>query len=90
MAVSLKAGANYKGVKDLELDGKFNFKYQVKGTSKVKDIITDSDIVLNKDAYAHSYELDAKYTGVKDLELTAGAFVQHIHFDEGGVNENSL
>ena len=83
MAVSLKAGANYKGVKDLELDGKFNFKYQVKGTSKVKDIITDSDIVLNKDAYAHSYELDAKYTGVKDLELTAGAFVQHIHFDEG-------
>ena len=84
MAVSLKAGANYKGVKDLELDGKFNFKYQVKGTSKVKDIITDSDIVLNKDAYAHSYELDAKYTGVKDLELTAGAFVQHIHFDEGG------
>ena len=86
MAVSLKAGANYKGVKDLELDGKFNFKYQVKGTSKVKDIITDSDIVLNKDAYAHSYELDAKYTGVKDLELTAGAFVQHIHFDEGGMN----
>lgn len=85
MAVSLKAGANYKGVKDLELDGKFNFKYQVKGTSKVKDIITDSDIVLNKDAYAHSYELDAKYTGVKDLELTAGAFVQHIHFDEGGL-----
>ena len=83
MAVSLKAGANYKGVKDLELDGKFNFKYQVKGTSKVKDIITDSDIVLNKDAYAHSYELDAKYTGVKDLELTAGAFVQHIRFDEG-------
>ncbi|WP_288847703.1 hypothetical protein [uncultured Sneathia sp.] len=86
MAVSLKAGANYKGVKDLELDGKFNFKYQVKGTSKVKDIITDSDIVLNKDAYAHSYELDAKYTGVKDLELTAGAFVQHIHFDEGGIS----
>ncbi|WP_439932214.1 hypothetical protein [Sneathia vaginalis] len=85
MAVSLKAGANYKGIKDLELDGKFNFKYQVKGTSKVKDIITDSDIVLNKDAYAHSYELDAKYTGVKDLELTAGAFVQHIHFDEGGI-----
>ena len=90
MAVSLKAGANYKGVKDLELDGKFNFKYQVKGTSKVKDIITDSDIVLNKDAYAHSYELDAKYTGVKDLELTAGAFVQHVHFDKGEVNENSL
>ncbi|MBE3031544.1 hypothetical protein IMK15_06260, partial [Sneathia sp. DSM 16631] len=85
MAVSLKAGANYKGVKDLELDGKFNFKYQVKGTSKVKDIITDSDIVLNKDAYAHSYELDAKYTGVKDLELTAGAFVQHIHFDNGSL-----
>ena len=85
MAVSLKAGANYKGVKNLELDGKFNFKYQVKGTSKVKDIITDSDIVLNKDAYAHSYELDAKYTGVKDLELTAGAFVQHVHFDEGGL-----
>lgn len=85
MAVSLKAGANYKGVKNLELDGKFNFKYQVKGTSKVKDIITDSDIVLNKDAYAHSYELDGKYTGVKDLELTAGAFVQHIHFDEGGL-----
>ena len=85
MAVSLKAGANYKGVKNLELDGKFNFKYQVKGTSKVKDIITDSDIVLNKDAYAHSYELDAKYTGVKDLELTAGAFVQHIHFDNGSL-----
>ncbi|MBE3031555.1 hypothetical protein IMK15_06320, partial [Sneathia sp. DSM 16631] len=48
--------------------------------SDVKDLLTDGQIKLNKDAYAHSYELDGKYTGVKDLELTAGAFVQHVHY----------
>ncbi|MDK9581624.1 hypothetical protein QQA44_01990 [Sneathia vaginalis] len=84
------AKGTYAGLKDTKLTGKVNFRYQVNGTSDVKDLLTDGKIKLNKDAYAHSYELDGKYTGVKDLELTAGAFVQHIHFDEGGVNENSL
>ncbi|WP_375168219.1 hypothetical protein ABZU05_05960 [Sneathia vaginalis] len=88
--VELLVKGTYAGLKDTKLTGKANFRYQVNGTSDVKDLLTDGQIKLNKYAYAHSYELDAKYTGVKDLELTAGAFVQHIHFDEGGVNENSL
>ncbi|MDK9582325.1 hypothetical protein QQA44_05785, partial [Sneathia vaginalis] len=81
--VELLAKGTYAGLKDTKLTGKANFRYRVNGTSDVKDLLTDGQIKLNKDAYAHSYELDAKYTGVKDLELTAGAFVQHIHFDEG-------
>lgn len=88
--VDLLAKGTYVGLKDTKLTGKVNFRYQVNGTSDVKDLLTDGQIKLNKDAYAHSYELDGKYTGVKDLELTAGAFVQHVHFDEGEVNENSL
>ena len=88
--VDLSGKGTYAGLKDTKLTGKVNFRYQVNGTSDVKDLLTDGQIKLNKDAYAHSYELDAKYTGVKDLELTAGAFVQHTHFNEGGVNENSL
>ena len=81
--VDLSGKGTYAGLKDTKLTGKVNFRYQVNGTSDVKDLLTDGQIKLNKDAYAHSYELDGKYTGVKDLELTAGAFVQHIHFDEG-------
>lgn len=89
--VDLSAKGTYAGLKDTKLTGKANFRYQVNGTSDVKDLLTDGQIKLNKDAYAHSYELDAKYTGVKDLELTAGAFVQHIHFDEGEYSiENTL
>ena len=80
--VDLSAKGTYAGLKDNKLTGKANFRYQVNGTSDVKDLLTDGQIKLNKDAYAHSYELDGKYTGVKDLELTAGAFVQHVHFDE--------
>ncbi|MFG5919075.1 hypothetical protein ACFFBA_000427, partial [Sneathia vaginalis] len=88
--VDLLTKGTYAGLKDTKLTGKVNFRYQVNGTSDVKDLLTDGQIKLNKDAYAHSYELDGKYTRVKDLELTAGAFVQHVHFDEGEVNENSL
>ena len=83
--VDLSGKGTYAGLKDTKLTGKVNFRYQVNGTSDVKDLLTDGQIKLNKDAYAHSYELDGKYTGVKDLELTAGAFVQHIHFNEGGL-----
>ncbi|WP_439932202.1 hypothetical protein [Sneathia vaginalis] len=78
--VDLSAKGTYAGLKDTKLTGKANFRYQVNGTSDVKDLLTDGQIKLNKDAYAHSYELDGKYTGVKDLELTAGAFVQHVHY----------
>ena len=78
--VDLLAKGTYAGLKDTKLTGKANFRYQVNGTSDVKDLLTDGQIKLNKDAYAHSYELDGKYTGVKDLELTAGAFVQHVHY----------
>ena len=78
--VDLSGKGTYAGLKDTKLTGKVNFRYQVNGTSDVKDLLTDGQIKLNKDAYAHSYELDAKYTGVKDLELTAGAFVQHVHY----------
>ena len=78
--VDLSGKGTYAGLKDTKLTGKVNFRYQVNGTSDVKDLLTDGQIKLNKDAYAHSYELDGKYTGVKDLELTAGAFVQHVHY----------
>ncbi|WP_375168224.1 hypothetical protein ABZU05_06000 [Sneathia vaginalis] len=82
--VDLSAKGTYAGLKDTKLTGKASFRYQVNGTSDVKDLLTDGQIKLNKDAYAHSYELDGKYTGVKDLELTAGAFVQHVHYANAG------
>lgn len=82
--VDLSGKGTYAGLKDTKLTGKVNFRYQVNGTSDVKDLLTDGQIKLNKDAYAHSYELDGKYTGVKDLELTAGAFVQHVHYANAG------
>lgn len=89
--VDLSAKGTYAGLKDTKLTGKVNFRYQVNGTSDVKDLLTDGQIKLNKDSYAHSYELDGKYTGVKDLELTAGAFVQHVHFNESEYSiENTL
>ncbi|MBE3031560.1 hypothetical protein IMK15_06365, partial [Sneathia sp. DSM 16631] len=55
--VDLSAKGTYAGLKDTKLTGKANFRYQVNGTSDVKDLLTDGQIKLNKDAYAHSYEL---------------------------------
>lgn len=37
------------------------------------------DPKVDGNRYVHSYEFDAKYTGVKDLELNGKLFVQHLH-----------
>lgn len=59
--------------------GKAQFRYQFNGTSKIKNILTEEDdsIELNKNSYAHSYEVEAKKS-----YFTIGAFAQHIHYTE--------
>lgn len=59
--------------------GKAQFRYQFNGTSKMKNLLTEEDdsIELNKNSYAHSYEVEAKKS-----YFTIGAFVQHIHYTE--------
>jgi hypothetical protein len=61
------------------LMGKAQFRYQFNGTSKIKNILTEEDdsIELNKNSYAHSYEVEAKKS-----YFTIGAFAQHIHYTE--------
>lgn len=78
--VGLNAEGTYAGIDKLDLTGKFNFRYQFNGTSKVSDLLTGDDITLASKDYMHSYELDAKYLMMNDkLELTGGAFVQHVY-----------
>lgn len=65
--------------KNDNLMGKAQFRYQFNGTSKMKNLLTEEDdsIELNKNSYAHSYEVEAKKS-----YFTIGAFVQHIHYTE--------
>lgn len=65
--------------KNDNLMGKAQFRYQFNGTSKIKNILTEEDdsIELNKNSYAHSYEVEAKKS-----YFTIGAFAQHIHYTE--------
>lgn len=65
--------------KNYNLMGKAQFRYQFNGTSKIKNLLTEEDnsIELNKNSYAHSYEVEAKKS-----YFTIGAFAQHIHYTE--------
>lgn len=65
--------------KNDNLIGKAQFRYQFNGTSKIKNLLTEEDdsIELNKNSYAHSYEVEAKKS-----YFTIGAFAQHIHYTE--------
>lgn len=65
--------------KNDNLMGKAQFRYQFNGTSKIKNLLTEEDdsIELNKNSYAHSYEVEAKKS-----YFTIGAFAQHIHYTE--------
>lgn len=88
--VSTKFEGAYKEVKDLELKGSINAKVQINGSKlSYKSIMreddadaetkVDIDPKVDGNRYVHSYEFDAKYTGVKDLELNGKLFVQHLH-----------
>lgn len=65
--------------KNDNLMGKAQFRYQFNGTSKIKNLLTEEDdsIELNKNSYAHSYEVEAKKS-----YFTIGAFAQHIYYTE--------
>lgn len=65
--------------KNDNLMGKAQFRYQFNGISKIKNLLTEEDdsIELNKNSYAHSYEVEAKKS-----YFTIGAFAQHIHYTE--------
>lgn len=65
--------------KNDNLMGKAQFRYQFNGTYKIKNLLTEEDnsIELNKNSYAHSYEVEAKKS-----YFTIGAFAQHIHYTE--------
>ena len=84
--VGLNAKGTYVVSPNLDITGKFNFRYQFNGESEFKDLLDGEKITLGRKDYMHSYELDAKYTGIKDLELTGGAFVQHLFFNETDVD----
>lgn len=64
--------------------GKAQFRYQFNGTSKIKNLLTEEDnsIELNKNSYAHSYEVEAKKS-----YFTIGAFAQHIHYTETSLDK---
>ncbi|WP_288862756.1 hypothetical protein [uncultured Sneathia sp.] len=88
--VGLNAKGTYVVSPKLDITGKFNFRYQFNGESEFKDLLDGEKITLDRKDYMHSYELDAKYTGVKDLELTGGAFVQHVFLNETGVDSDEF
>ena len=89
--VGLNAEGTYAGINKLDLTGKFNFRYQFNGTSKVSDLLTGDDITLASKDYMHSYELDAKYLMMDDkLELTGGAFVQHVYHNALALKSDAL
>ena len=89
--VGLNAETTYAGIDKLDLTGKFNFRYQFNGDSKVKDLLTGDDVTLLLKDYMHSYELDAKYLMMNDkLELTGGAFVQHIYHNALALKADNL
>ena len=89
--VGLNAEGTYAGIDKLDLTGKFNFRYQFNGTSKVSDLLTGDDITLASKDYMHSYELDAKYLMMNDkLELTGGAFVQHVYHNALALKSDDL
>lgn len=70
--------------KNDNLMGKAQFRYQFNGTSKIKNLLTEEDdsIELNKNSYAHSYEVEAKKS-----YFTIGAFAQHIHYIETSLDK---
>ena len=89
--VGLNAEGTYAGIDKLDLTGKFNFRYQFNGESKVSDLLTGDDIALASKDYMHSYELDAKYLMMDDkLELTGGAFIQHVYHNALALKSDAL
>lgn len=88
--VGLNAKGTYVVSPNLDITGKFNFRYQFNGKSEFKDLLDGEKITLDRKDYMHSYELDAKYTGIKDLELTGGAFVQHLFLNETDVDSDDF
>ena len=87
--LSLLADASYDVNKDLTLNGKARFKYQFNGEMNFKDqYLGEKDLIESKYGddsykspaqYIHFYSLEGVYKGVKDTELSATAFVGHLH-----------
>lgn len=84
VAVNLDAKLKYAKV---NIEGELDFVYQIEGTSKVKNILTDAKQELNENSYAHSYKLATKYEVRKDLELMATAKLQHIHYENASLDK---
>lgn len=84
VAVNLDTQLKYAKV---NIEGELDFVYQIEGTSKVKNILTDAKQELNENSYAHSYKLATKYEVRKDLELMATAKLQHIHYENASLDK---
>lgn len=84
VAVNLDTKLKYAKV---NIEGELDFVYQIEGTSKVKNILTDDKQELNENSYAHSYKLATKYEVRKDLELMATAKLQHIHYENASLDK---
>lgn len=84
VAVNLDTKLKYAKV---NIEGELDFVYQIEGTSKVKNILTDAKQELNENSYAHSYKLATKYEVRKDLELMTTAKLQHIHYENASLDK---
>ena len=73
--VSGHLGAAYDGVKDLRLEGAFDFKVNVKEAVKLDD--GDFKDTIGAYRYSDTYDFKAIYTGVKGLKLTVNPFLGH-------------
>lgn len=88
--VFLKAKGSYEDIKDVKLTGEFMFKHALADVVKVEfdHFMPEIEANTNKaeGLYSHSYALTANYTAIKDFELSAKGFVQHVFATKEGEN----
>ena len=86
--VSGHLGAAYDGVKDLRLEGAFDFKVNVNKASKLDD--GDFKDTIGAYNYSDTYDFKAIYTGVKGLKLTVNPFLGHYNLVKAPVRSDIL
>ncbi|AKC95820.1 hypothetical protein VC03_04880 [Sneathia vaginalis] len=78
--VSGHLGAAYEGVKDLRLEGAFDFKVNVNKVAKLDD--GDFKDTIGAYNYSDTYDFKAIYTGVEGLKLTVNPFLGHYNLEK--------
>ncbi|WP_392445436.1 hypothetical protein ACF3OF_06840 [Sneathia vaginalis] len=86
--VSGHLGATYDGVKDLRLEGAFDFKVNVNKAVKLDD--GDFKDTIGAYNYSDTYDFKAIYTGVKGLKLTVNPFLGHYNLAKAPARSDIL